>query len=121
MDACNDTLAAMFRVFTNSPELLLGRINAQCALEFLWEAAGRRPSFVPWNAPAPAQYDKWDSTKKASHQFPPSVECVKVLDSLAVRIRYGDIYVRPYTLVGAVVMAVESGDDELARQWMKIL
>ncbi|EIN11753.1 hypothetical protein PUNSTDRAFT_111799 [Punctularia strigosozonata HHB-11173 SS5] len=121
IDACNEIIGCLLRVFPGAPELLLDRFNVRRPLEFLWDATSQRPAFVPWQAPSAAELDGWDAAKRDGHKLPPREEYEKVLESVALRIRYGDAYLRPYTLAGAVAMAADSGDDTHALQWMDML
>ncbi|EIN03458.1 hypothetical protein PUNSTDRAFT_139548 [Punctularia strigosozonata HHB-11173 SS5] len=121
IDACNEIIGCLLRVFPGAPELLLDRFNVRRPLEFLWDATSQRPAFVPWQAPSAAELDGWDAAKRDGHKLPPRDEYENVLESVALRIRYGDAYLRPYTLAGAVAMATDSGDDTHALQWMDML
>lgn len=113
---CNSLLQSVFRLFPNTFQTF-GNPCLQ-SVEFLWEGLGERPD-VPWEAPLQAQLVQWDNELR--NEFPPDEDKPDILESIKIRMDDGDRFLAPYTLSGAVVMALDAGRHDQARLWMQRL
>ena len=113
---CNSLLETIFSLFPNTFQSF-GDPSLQ-SVEFLWERLGERPA-VPWEAPPRVQLEQWDNALR--DQFPPDEDKPDILESIKIRMEDGDWFLAPYTLSGAIVMALDAGWDDQARHWMQKL
>lgn len=116
MDACNSVLLTLLSSFPNAIESL----GDPCLrpIEFIWKSSGQRPA-VPWNVPSVEELDLWDRDIRDSYKLVAEEDRDDILESIKLRIGIDDDwYLTPYTLAGAIVMALDAGRDEQARQWM---
>ncbi|TFY59634.1 hypothetical protein EVJ58_g5660 [Rhodofomes roseus] len=115
-DACNSVLLTLLKALPNALESL----GEPCmrSIEYMWESSGQRPS-VPWNVPSLEDLDRWELEVRSSYQLPADEDREDILESIKLRITIdGDWYLTPYTLAGAITMALDAGWDDQAREWM---
>lgn len=116
IDLCNSLLMSLLNIYPNA----IGSLGDPCMqpIEFIWDSFGERPA-VPWPSPSQEDLDRWDREYRTTHQLPPEQDREDMLESIKLRISMGgDWLLTPYTLSGAVVMALDAGWVDQAREWM---
>ena len=118
VSACNTVFLALLSAFPNmytdlgTPSIM--------PLEFIWESVGQRPA-VPWEM-ALEDRNGWDRTIRENYHLPRAEEREDILESLKARVSLGrDWSLYPYSLAGAIVMALDAGWMDEARCWMRKL
>lgn len=73
--------------------------------------------------PSPEEVDSWGLDDRESHSFPAEEDREDILESISTRIASSDTHwtLPPYTLAGAIAMAIDAGKVDEACQWMRIL
>ncbi|KAH9919603.1 uncharacterized protein B0H18DRAFT_1027083 [Fomitopsis serialis] len=117
--SCNAVIQSLLAVFPNLYTTL--GAHGVMPLECVWRSAGERP-MLPWEV-APEELDTWDRDRRENYRIPSGEEDrLDLLESFKVRVSLGrDRLLYPYTTPGAIVMAVEAGWVNEARQWMAML
>ncbi|KAJ7153664.1 hypothetical protein C8R46DRAFT_912275 [Mycena filopes] len=108
-EAGTSVLTALLAVYPNTTDRHMQAIR--WPFEFLWEAEGKRPTSLPWEAPSTEELTQPTESLSAA------LEEV-ILDTIDTKIALGDLPTYPYSLTAAAAMCVESGDVQRARGYL---
>ncbi|TFY59633.1 hypothetical protein EVJ58_g5661 [Rhodofomes roseus] len=116
VSACSTVILSLLALFPNAREHWGPRIAM--SLEAIWRKMGERPS-VPWEI-TPEELGIWDEDAREGYHIPPEEEDrLEALEELKVRVSLGqEKWLYPYTTEGAIVMALQAGWIDEAREWM---
>ncbi|KAJ7168705.1 hypothetical protein C8R46DRAFT_1268147 [Mycena filopes] len=111
LEAGTSVLTAFLAVYPNPTD---GNMQAiRWPFEFLWEAEGKRPTSLPWEAPSTEQLTQpTESLSGALGEV--------LLNTIDTKIALGDLPTYPYSLKDAAAMCVESGDMQRARRYLDL-
>lgn len=113
-------LAALFKTFPNAAEHIPPYIR--WGFEFLWNKAGHghRPGFTGWEKPTEGEME--EAYVGMRGDYPEGEEEKRgVLDTLGVMVELGDRSPRGYGLATGVAVAVELGEERMARELLVAL
>ncbi|KAJ7168706.1 hypothetical protein C8R46DRAFT_1268158 [Mycena filopes] len=111
LEAGTSVLTAFLAVYPNPTDRNMEAIR--WPFEFLWEAEGKRPTSLPWEAPSTEQL--MQPTEALSGALGEVL-----LNTIDTKIALGDLPTYPYSLKDAAAMCVESGDMQRARGYLDL-
>lgn len=118
--ACNDLIVTLLTIFPNTFDAIAA--ESILSLEHIWLISGDRPN-VPWEPQFGEDRAESETYKRKRFGFPAEEDRDDILHSIEVRIAYdtfNDSFV-PYTLAGAIAMALDAGKKDKALEWLPIL
>ena len=123
VSACNSLILSLLHVLPDAfKDEGPVRTEDRHALELIWKLSGQRPA-VPWDAPSDAEMETWEKKQRDACSYPSEEDLLDILEAVKVRMDLDTefTYMRPYTIAGAVSMALEAGWKAEAKEWLTYL
>ncbi|KAH9919600.1 uncharacterized protein B0H18DRAFT_1027060 [Fomitopsis serialis] len=123
VSSCNLLMLTLLSVFPDNAKfkVLMDAIDGR-ALELVWHYSAQRPA-LPWDAPSEDEIEKWEKASQNAEWYPSIEDLGDTLESVKVRMRLDDENwtLPPYSLAGAISMAIDAGWENEAHLWLSSL